>query len=119
MDAQILTSGAPAQRGQDVCGCCGVQARRGLILHHKQTGLITVSCAAQVSYSETRYDEKGRTMKSTDGLATSSKPMLTLFLWPPLQQAKQIPFSHCTSLRGTLHAGMHDFRNHRCSLAHW
>ena len=25
-------------------------------------------------------------MKSTDGLATSSKPMLTLFLWPPLQQ---------------------------------
>jgi hypothetical protein len=98
MDAQISTSGAPAQRGQDVCGCCGVQARRGLILHHKQTGLITVSCAAQVSYSETRYDEKGRTMKSTDGLATSSKPMLTLFLWPPLQQAKQIPFSHCTSL---------------------
>ena len=31
--------------------------------------------------------------------------------------AKQIPFSHCIS--STLHACMHDFRSHRCSLAHW
>ena len=34
--------------------------------------------------------EVGSSMNSREGLATSSKPMLTLFRWPPLQHQKHV-----------------------------